>query len=78
MSQKIPSQLTFNVVVASKMGVRYHSLAIYDIVGGQLLALTGKHGLWNLNTEQLVFSLFLPQKLRQAYSNFGWDRGKKF
>lgn len=58
MELKIQFPLVFNAVLASKLGVRDHNLLTYDIYGGQLLAVNGKHELWNLNTEELVFFCF--------------------
>lgn len=58
MELKIQFSLALNAMLASKLGVRDHSFSTYDVYGGQLLAVNGEHGLWNLNTEALVFFCF--------------------
>ena len=56
----------FQCSAGQQGGVKCPSLFIYDICGAQTLNLNGKQKLWNLNANGAVFSLLLPQKLRQA------------
>lgn len=76
MELKIQFSLALNAMLASKLGVRDHSFSTYDVYGGQLLAVNGEHGLWNLNTEALVFFCFYHKSWNRPFSNFGWERGK--